>query len=250
MTQLNALWPTPQEDLTDEQILQAYEPPTDGWLRMNFISSLDGAATRDGRAGGLGDSADRRVFELLRWWADVVLLGAGTARDEGYSAMRLPDEAARWRVARHLNDQPVFALVTKHLDLNPRSDIFAGAPVTPLVFTTADAPISRRESLAEVAEVITAGRSTVDPSAVRDHLSARGLTRIHAEGGPTLLGSFIAAGTVDELCLTLAPTLEAGQAPRISHAPEAVPTAMKLAGIMRSGNELLLRYTRTRSQAS
>lgn len=244
MSPIDSIWPTAQANLTDEQILEAYEPPAAPWLRMNFIASLDGAATRDDRSGGLGDDADRRVFELLRRWADVVLLGAGTARAEGYGAMRLPDDASRWRIERGLAKQPVFALVTKRLDLDPGSDIFVRAPVTPIIFTTADAPASRRDSLAEVAEVVDAGRSAVDPAAIRDYLRKRGLTRIHAEGGPTLLGSFITAGAVDELCLTLAPTLEAGRATRISHGLQSAPTDMKLVGIMRSRSELLLRYTR------
>ena len=79
---------------------------------------------------------------------------------------------------------------------------------------------------------------------VREELRRRGLLRIHSEGGPTLFGAFLAAGAVDELCLTLAPTLEAGPAQRIAHAMPAVPTAMELAGVLRAGDELLLRYRR------
>src|SRR5699024_158091 len=95
-----------------------------------------------------------------------------------------------------------------------------------------------------VAEVIDACETRVDPAAVRDVLHRRGHARIHSEGGPTLFGTFLEAGVVDELCLTLAPSLDAGTAPRIAHAPQEVPTAMELAGILRSGDELLLRYTK------
>lgn len=241
---IDSLWPVTRADLSDDEVLAAYEPPPVPWLRMNFVSSIDGAATRDGRSGALGGDADRRVFELIRRWADVVLLGAGTARTEGYGAMRLPDEAARWRVAHGLAEHPTFALVTRRLDLDPADPIFSEAPVPPIVYTTADAPPDRRARLAEVAAVVEVGESTADPGAIRAHLHERGHRRIHSEGGPTLFGTFIAAGVVDELCLTLAPALDAGPSGRISHSVRAAPTTMDLAGIMRSGSELLLRYTR------
>lgn len=245
MTSIQSLWPTPGVDLTDEQLLELYAPPASPWLRMNFVASLDGAVTRDGLSGGLGEEADHRVFELLRRWADVVLLGAGTARTEGYGAMRLPAEAERWRVEQGLASQPVFALVTRRLDLDPASPIFTDAPVTPLIFTVSDAPADRRAALAEVAEIVDAGETVVDPAVVRAQLEARGHRRIHSEGGPTLFGAFLEAGVVDELCLTLAPTLEAGSAMRITQAPQSAPTAMELAGVLRGGDELLLRYTKS-----
>ena len=244
MTAIDALWPAPLTALSDEQLLESYAPPPGTWLRMNFVSSLDGAVTRDGLSGGLGDDADHRVFELLRRWADVVLLGAGTARAEGYGAMVLPEDSVRWRLAHGLAAQPVFALVSRRLDLDPASPIFAEAPVRPLVFTVEGSPAGQRAALAEVADVVTVGESEVDPLRVREELGRRELLRIHSEGGPTLFGAFLTAGAVDELCLTLFPTLEAGPAPRITHALPATPTAMRLAGVLRAGDELLLRYTR------
>ncbi|ATG52970.1 hypothetical protein CFK38_16665 [Brachybacterium vulturis] len=244
MTSIHPLRPTPGTALTDDQLLQDYAPPTGAWLRMNFVSSLDGAVTRDGLSGGLGDDADHRVFELLRRWADVVLLGAGTARAEGYGAMRLPEESERWRVEHGLAPQPVFALVTRRLALDPDSPLFTEAPVRPLVFTVAEAPAERRAALAEVADLVEAGESEVDPVRVREELGRRELTRIHCEGGPTLFGSFLTAGVVDELCLTLAPTLEAGPAGRIAHSPLSALTSMELAAVLQAGDELLLRYRR------
>lgn len=244
MTPIHALGPDPSAELTDAQLLELYAPSAGPWLRMNFVSSLDGAVTRDGLSGGLGGEADHRVFELLRRWADVVLLGAGTARAEGYGAMRLPAEAEQWRVAQGLAPQPVFALVTGRLDLDPASPIFTDAPVRPLVLTVADAPADRRAALTEVADVLDVGESVVDPLTVRDELGRRGLERIHSEGGPTLFGAFLAADAVDELCLTLSPSLEAGPAGRIAASPLPATSAMHLGSVLRSGDELLLRYTR------
>jgi riboflavin biosynthesis pyrimidine reductase len=242
---IDAIWPDPAEELDDAAVLARYPVPEGRtWLRMNFVESLDGAATRDGRSGGLGGGGDKRVFGLLRRLADVVLVGAGTARAEGYVAMRLGDASAAWRLDRGDTAHPVFALVSGRLDLDPASEIFTDAPVRPIVYTVPDAPADRRAALSAVADVVDAGEASVDPARVRDDLASRGLRRIHAEGGPTLFGDAIVAGAVDELCLTLAPTLEAGDAGRIAHGPTPASTGMALAGILRSGDELLLRYIR------
>ena len=244
---VDMLWPRRGDDLRDEAVLTAYAPPASepSWLRMNFVASLDGAATREGRSGGLGGDADRRVFELLRRWADAVLVGAGTVRAEGYGGMRVDEAAAAWRTAHGFAAQPVLALVSARLDLDPASAVFTVAPVRPVIYTVASADPARRDALAEVADVVVVGAAELDPVAVRADLAARGLRRIHAEGGPGVFGSFLAAGVVDELCLTLAPTLEAGSAERIARTEHAVPTGMRLAGILRSADdELLLRYRR------
>ncbi|MGN6326279.1 pyrimidine reductase family protein [Pseudolysinimonas sp.] len=244
---VDMLWPRRGDDLRDEAVLAAYAPPASApsWLRMNFVTSLDGAGTRDGRSGGLGGDADRRVFELLRRWADVVLVGAGTVRSEGYGGMRVDDDAAAWRTAHGFAAQPVLALVSARLDLDPASDVFATAPVRPIVYTVAGADPARREALAAVADVVAVGAADLDPAAVRADLVGRGLRRIHSEGGPGVFGSFLAAGVVDELCLTLAPTLEAGDAERIARSDRPAPTGMRLEGILRSADdELLLRYRR------
>lgn len=244
---IDRLFPDPAEDLDDDALLATYAFPAHRpWLRMNFISSLDGAATRDGLSGGLGDDADRRVFELLRRPADAVLVAAGTVRAEGYGAMLLDDAAVRWREENGRPPHPVFAIVTRTLDLDPSSLVFAGAPVRPLVYTVEGAPRERRDAFEEVADVVTAGSVDVDLRLVREDLARRGLPRIHSEGGPSLFGAGIATGTIDELCLTIAPSVEGGGAPRIADGSRAAPTEMRLATALRSGDELLLRYvTRT-----
>lgn len=241
---IDSVWPEAASDLDDAALLRLYAPPPGPWLRMNFVSSLDGAATRQGLSGGLGDGADRRVFELLRRHADAVLVGAGTARSEGYGAMLLPEEAQSWRAARGLGRHPVFVLVSGSLRLDPASPIFTEAPVRPIVYTVAGAPAAQREALGAVADVVDAGRSELDPLRVRADLADRGLAHVHAEGGPSLFGAFLAAGAVDEFLLTLAPTLEAGDAGRIVHGPAGAPTRMSLTGVLRAGDALLLRYRR------
>lgn len=215
-------------------------------LRMNFVASLDGSATAQGLSGGLGGPADKVVFDLLRRLTDVVLVGAGTVRAEGYGAMRLSDADAAWRTDRGLAAQPAFALVSGRLDLDPTSDVFAKAPVRPLVLTSAAAPAAARAALEEVADVISCGDEHVEPREVVDALIERGLPQILCEGGPSLFGSLIAADLVDELCLTVSPLLEGGAGIRISHGEAEAVRGMRLVHVLFSDGLLLTRYARQR----
>jgi riboflavin biosynthesis pyrimidine reductase len=240
------------DPLRYEQLVALYAAAdrTRPHVRFNFVESLDGSATLEGRSGGLGGPADKAVFDILRGVADVVLAGAGTVRTEGYGALTATPELVGWRRAAGLADHPVMAIVSGSLDLDPQSEIFTKAPVRPLVFTSRAATTDARARLAAVAEVIDAGDGLVEPALVRDALLARGLAQILSEGGPTLFGTFIAADLVDELCLTVSPLLEGGPGRRISalHKP-AAPRSMRLTGILRSGSLLLTRYERDRSAA-
>ena len=243
---IDCLWPAPGTDLSDEQLLERFarDDRAAAWLRVNFISSIDGAATSAGLSGALGMPADHRVFALLRRLTDVVLVGAGTVRAEGYGPMRLNDVDAQWRTAAGLAPHPVFAIVSGRLDLDPASPIFTDAPVRPIVVTTASSPTDKRDALARVADVLVCGEDTLDVEALRTQLVERGLTQIHCEGGPSLFGALTAAGAVDELCLTVSPRLEAGDSPRIASGTLSEPQNMELGHVLRSDSALLLRYVR------
>src|SRR3954463_12837013 len=59
-------------------------------VRLNMISTVDGATALDGVSGGLGSLADKKVFAVLRSLADVVLVAAGTLRAEHYGPSTVP----------------------------------------------------------------------------------------------------------------------------------------------------------------
>ena len=92
MTRVRQLLPEPAEDLTDDDLVRIYAVPPGEHLRVNFVSSADGAVTLDGASGGLGGPGDQRVFQLLRDLADVILVAAGTVRNEGYGYPRFSAE--------------------------------------------------------------------------------------------------------------------------------------------------------------
>ena len=210
-------------------------------LRVNFVSSVDGAVTHRGRSGGLSNEADKRHFELLRRVCDVVLVGAGTVRDEGYTAMRVSVESSRWRVANGMAPHPVFAIVSGTLGLDPASPIFTDAPVRPILITT-ERGRSRVALFDGLADVVVVGDDEVDAPAMVAALHERGLHHILSEGGPALFGSLLAADVVNEMFLTVSPTLEAGSERRLEFAELTAPRHLELATVLASGSALLLRY--------
>ena len=74
-----------------DDLAELYAAPRTPWLRVNMISTVDGAATGDsGKSGSINNAVDKRVFELLRSQCDVIVVGAGTARIEGYGPAARP----------------------------------------------------------------------------------------------------------------------------------------------------------------
>ena len=67
------------------------------------------------------------------------------------------------------------------------------------------------------------------------------------EGGPSLHGELVGHDLVDEVCLTVAPVLASGSAPRIAHATDAVDRPMTLGHAIASDDVLLTRWVRARA---
>jgi riboflavin biosynthesis pyrimidine reductase len=241
-------------DLADADLAALYaypQRPAGRWLRANFATSADGAATVDGASAGLSSPADRRVFALLRSLADVIVVGAATARTERYAPVRVRELWRHLRAGRAAT--PPIAVVSARLDLDPASPLLAGAPpdARTIVITTADAPPDRRAALARHADVIVAGESAVDMRAALGALADRGHRRLLAEGGPHMLAQFVADGLLDDLCLTIAPLLAGPAAGRIvaGALSPAGPLRLALAHVIEDDGFLLCRYTRTRTDA-
>ncbi|MEU4508957.1 pyrimidine reductase family protein [Nonomuraea wenchangensis] len=221
-------------------IAQAYAYPEGRpWLRLNMVSSADGAAWLKGRSGGLSTRGDKRVFQVLRGLADVVMAGAATVRTEGYRPIEPRASWADLRAGRP--DVPPIAVVSRTLDLDPRHPLFTGAPSRTLVITCAAAPRERRAELAKGCDVIVAGDESVDLREGVARLHERGLGRILCEGGPLINAQLSAAGLVDELCLTISPLLVGGDAARIQNG-EAALVGLDLVQVLEEDGALFCRY--------
>jgi riboflavin biosynthesis pyrimidine reductase len=229
---------------------------TGPWVRANMIATADGASTVNGRSGGMSGPADRLVFSVLRSVADVILVGAGTARAEKYRPVRPGEVWAQLRDGRA--PTPPIAVVTTKLGLDLNSPLLAGAPpdARTIVLTTEQCPDERRAAVAASADVAVVGADRITPATMIDALATRGHRRILVEGGPGLLGQITAAGLLNELCLTFSPALEGGRAGRILTPPyEATagqerhdsaaawpPADLTLAHVLEDSGSLLCRY--------
>ena len=221
------------ESLTDEDLTAMYAYPSGAWLRANMVTSADGAASLDGASAGLSSAADRHVFALLRTLADVILVGGGTARAEGYKPVRIRELWRHLRAGRPAT--PPIAVVTGGAGLDLSSPLFADEST--IIITTARASIAREN-------VIVAGSDSVDLSVAIAALHDRGHQHILAEGGPGILGQLVTGGLLDELCLTIGPLLAGPGASRIvTGSPAGKAEPMTLAHLLDDNGFLLCRYT-------
>ena len=209
------------------------------WVIVNMVSSLDGATTIDGKSSDLGDDDDRELFRAFRTAADVILVGAGTARAENYGPPRLSADRIERRRALGLPDIPRVAVLTGRLDLEPEARLFSDPAQKPLILTGAASPEARREALSEVAEV--AVLEDLGAEAVLDRLSDFAV--ILCEGGPTFNSQLAEARRIDDLNLTVAPLIAGGTAKRIVEGANVRPPfEMHLDRILSGERSLFLRY--------
>jgi len=211
-------------DLTDDELAAAYAPSREPWLRVNFVSTVDGAAQgSDGISKSINNDADKRVFDALRRRADCLVVGAGTLRDEGYDVPSIP-----------------LVVVSRSADLPPT---LAGAPRGRILMATvasADGLAKVREELGEE-HVLVLGEDEIDLALLKATLAERGWTEQLCEGGPSLFADLLAAEVVDELCWTIVPALTGGDAVRIATGAE-VEVALRPALLLEQDGTLLGRW--------
>jgi len=220
-------------------------------VRLNMIVSVDGGTSWGGVSGALGGPADKALFSVLRSFADVVLVAAGTMRAERYGPAQMSEAMREVRRSRGQAPVPNIAVVSRSCQMDWDTPFFTAAVARPVVVTVAAAPEADRAAAAAVADVIVAGEHDVDLTAALDELAARGARNVLAEGGPTLNGDLAHADLLDELCVTLSPRLASGDAKRIisgSTLDELQP--LQLWSICEEDDYLFLRYRPVRPTLS
>ena len=214
------------------------------FVRCNMISTLDGAITINGRSGLLGGPADHRMFQTLRSLADVILVGAGTVRTEGYGPARLDHDLGERRRDRGQSVAPPIAVVTRSANLDWSSPFFTEAEARPIVFTTAEHDRGVQLPSEDVAHFVVAGDDRVDVSFVVDYLHRSGLSSVLLEGGPGLNADVVHAGILNELCLTVSPCIVAGNGTRILAGAElAKPLGLEVIHLLEEDGFFFYRFT-------
>lgn len=204
--------PDDPDSLTNQDLEELYAPPRTPWLRVNMVSTVDGSATGgSGLTGSINNEPDKRVFHLLRRLADAIVVGAGTARAEGYRPA----------------DRPI-VLVSRRADVPER--LRGAEPGAVLMATTGHAErLDEARSVLGNDNVLVLGSHRVDLVELKRRLVERGWTHLLSEGGPHLLHDLVAQGVADELDATFVPRLVSGQHPRITDGPGLdVPLDLRL----------------------
>ena len=188
------------------------------FIAVNMVSSADGKATLEGRTAPMSAAADRELFHHLRAQADGILVGAGTVRVERYGRVTKTEELQAKREAQGVRPDALAVIVSGSGNL------------------PADLPL-----LVESADSV---RVIADPVAGLAELRAEGVRSLLCEGGPHLNSTLFAEGLVDELFLTIAPTIAgAGETLTIVEGkalPEAVD--LELLTVHEAGGHLFMRY--------
>lgn len=206
-----------------------------------MIGSADGRATVEGRAGGLGSPADRSVLRELRCAADALLVGSATLIKEGYATLLDPPQQDV-RVARGLSREPLLATISRALDPRlPEIALFTEPEQRIVVYTEAAGEVASRGAQVDTHRFDPGG---LNARACLRHLRLElGATVVVSEGGPTLLRELLAEGLVDDLVLTVAPTLVAGDGRSVVNGPVFDPPLdLELREVLRAGGHLFLHY--------
>jgi riboflavin biosynthesis pyrimidine reductase len=211
-------------ELSDDQLRELYAAPRTPWLRVNMVSSVDGAATGEtGKSGSINNAPDHRVFNLLREICDAVVVGAGTLRTEGYVPLAKP-----------------LVIVTRSGEVPER--LRSGEPGRVQMATCGSA-----ERLEEARDILGAeyvhvfGEHHVDLKVMKAELASLGYTNLLSEGGPHLLRHLLAEGAADELTATFVPRLLAGPFMRIITGPP-IDVPVHLAVLLEEDSTLLGRW--------
>lgn len=188
------------------------------YIAVNMVSSADGKATLAGRTAPMSAEADRELFHHLRTQADGILVGAGTVRIERYGRVTKTAELQAKREREGVRRDALAVVVSRSGRLPADLPLLAQAP----------------ESVRLIADVREGLRE----------LRAEGVCSLLGEGGPTLNATLFAEGLVDELFLTIAPTVAgAGEALTIVEgAALPVAQALELVSVHEAGGHLFLRY--------
>jgi riboflavin biosynthesis pyrimidine reductase len=219
---MRRLFPHPADDVDLRECYDVGRPrPVDRpWVGLCMVAGLDGSTVVDRTSRGLSNPTDQALLLTLRSFADIILVGAGTVRAEGYGAPRLPGQR--------------LAIVSRsgHFDFD--SPLFRSGKV--LLVLPEDAPVVPVPS-------VRAGHGDVDIASALAQLDA---AVVQAEGGATLNGLLAAADLIDELNLSLSPQLNGGDGARLTAGAPPLSHRMDLAHVLEDDDFLFTRYLRAR----
>ena len=217
------------------------------YLVLNMVSTLDGRATIGGRSAPLSDAADRALFHGLRSVVDAVMAGAGTVSAEGYGPIVRDRDTRRRRLERGLSEQPLALVVSGRLTLAHDLRLLADPESHVAIVTSATDSLPQTGARIDYVRAGRDGRVDLRP-AFAELRSRFAIQTLLCEGGPHLNGELLSASLVDELFLSVSPTL-AGDPARGQPALRILagvelehPLELELLSVLEHSSRLFLRY--------
>ena len=196
---MRRLLPEPADDISvDEAYVAPLGQRSDRpWVGLCMVASIDGSTVVGGSSAGLSSATDAAVLGRLRRVADVIVVGAGTVRDEGYGAPRKPGQRV--------------GVITRTGKVDVTSELFTSG--AGFLITGEDSAVK-----APGIDIIRAGHDEVDLSAAMAHIAelVPSCRFVQAEGGAALNGALLDADVLDELNLTTSPAAVGGAGPRLA----------------------------------
>ena len=177
------------------------------WVRLKLAASLDGrTAMASGESQWVTGAAARQDVQRLRARSSAIVTGVATVLADDPS-MNVRLDAQQLQGIEPVR-QPLRVVMDSQLRTPPRARLLS-LPGETLVLTVERDQAAWQALQAAGAEVarVSGDRGRLDPRAVLDLLAQRELNDVLLECGPTLAGTFMGAGLVDELVLYLAPHL-------------------------------------------
>lgn len=172
--------------------------------------SLDGRiATLSGHSNDISGSAGLDHLHRLRSVVDAVVVGAGTVRADD----------PQLTVRRVSGPNPARVAIDPRATLDTSARMFAPDGARRIMITLEQA----LQPTSNDVERITLPRTgpLLDPAAILDALSARGLRRVLIEGGARTISHFLAAGCLDRLHVMVAPLILGSGLPSLALPPVA-----------------------------
>ncbi|WFB06509.1 bifunctional diaminohydroxyphosphoribosylaminopyrimidine deaminase/5-amino-6-(5-phosphoribosylamino)uracil reductase RibD [Streptomyces sp. LX-29] len=166
------------------------------YVVWKYAATLDGRiAAADGTSRWITSAASRADVHRLRAEADAVVVGSGTLRtDDPHLAVR----------GREGVTQPLRVVVDTNAMILASARVLDDAAPT-LIAVSEQADTHHLPGVDVVR--LPADDTGLGIHALLAALHARGVRSVLLEGGPTLAGSFVAAGAVDQVVGYLAPVL-------------------------------------------
>lgn len=219
---MRRLFPDPLASITavDAYRAERRRPVGRPYVAVCMVASIDGSTVLDDVSGGLSGPADVAVLAALRSLADVILVGAGTVRAEGYGPPRKQGQ----RIA-------VLSTTGCVDTTTPLFTSGAGLLVLPVNAPAVDV------------ETIRAGVDRVDLPQALGLLDGN---LVQAEGGPTLNAALADEDLIDELNVTTSPMLAGGPGPRLLHGATRLAARFELAHVLEDDGFVFSRWIRPR----